>query len=562
MTENMNENTKENTFEPIGSWNEAGSIRSLDRKGFTPTKCGSEVIANSWDAGSRKAKFVFAERENGTRIIKLIDIGQGMDFDDLRNMFDIYRSNNEGKQSMGVSGLGGKEASYILSKKRNIASTVCYYTKKRDKPYYKALVPWGEIFEKLEFKGKIHADLMSEAEITQFCKDREEDSCQHGTTIEWDYSPEFRELLDTEFYDSLRKTNVAFKDRWDVIFGLTGMQIIFDKGDGRPPVDLKLYNYFNGEDDEYYIEKREYTIEHYQDQDKQDHFVISQNGNFVEFARTKRGVNKTLTPCNPLRSGWNLVAEYTVHLGLRKNKALFDEQNPRMPNSASLFLCDYDSKFFSEEGQRDTIREELSKVGVFRNEQFITNFHLEGIKAGSARANWQSALKIFHLRCEVRYATLSSQDNAADIAMGIQENKNQNQDAFPLPFVRLVSHLKGEFYNEIVQHFKDVCEASKPKSKPLPKPSTNTQLDSESDSESSCSSNSNDNDDLSISSSETEKPDVPTTATVSKHVSDPEPNYREMLIHTVSAIVKHGDDRFIQEILRFISTFEKGGAKG
>jgi len=340
------------------------------------------------------------------------------------------------------------------------------------------------------------------------------------------------------------------------------MQIIFDKGDGRPPVDLKLYNYFNGEDDEYYIEKREYTIEHYQDQDKQDHFVISQNGNFVEFARTKRGVNKTLTPCNPLRSGWNLVAEYTVHLGLRKNKALFDEQNPRMPNSASLFLCDYDSKFFSEEGQRDTIREELSKVGVFRNEQFITNFHLEGIKAGSARANWQSALKIFHLRCEVRYATLSSQDNAADIAMGIQENKNQNQDAFPLPFVRLVSHLKGEFYNEIVQHFKDVCEASKPKSKPLPKPSTNTQLDSESDSESSCSSNSNDNDDLSISSSETEKPDVPTTATVSKHVSDPEPNYREMLIHTVSAIVKHGDDRFIQEILRFISTFEKGGAKG
>lgn len=189
---------------------------------------------------------------------------------------------------------------------------------------------------------------------------------------------------------------------------------------------------------------------------------------------------------------------------------------------------------------------------------------MEGIKAGSARANWQSALKIFHLRCEVRYATLSSQDNAADIAMGIQENKNQNQDAFPLPFVRLVSHLKGEFYNEIVQHFKDVCEASKPKSKPLPKPSHTISLDSESDSESSCSSNSNDNDndDLSISSSETEKPDVPAMATVSEHVSDPEPNYREMLMHTVNAIVEHGDDRFVREILRFISsTFEKGGAK-
>jgi hypothetical protein len=67
MTENMNENTKENTFEPIGSWNEAGSIRSLDRKGFTPTKCGSEVIANSWDAGSRKATFRISGREDGTR---------------------------------------------------------------------------------------------------------------------------------------------------------------------------------------------------------------------------------------------------------------------------------------------------------------------------------------------------------------------------------------------------------------------------------------------------------------------------------------------------------------
>jgi len=557
MNKNMNENAKENTFVPIGSWNESGSIRSLDRKGFTPTKCGSEVIANSWDAGSRKATFRFAEREDGRRIIKLVDIGQGMDFDDLRNMFDIYRSNNDGKQSMGVSGLGGKEASYILSKKRNVASTVCYYTKKRDNPYYKAIVPWGEIFEKLEFKGKIKVEHMIESEIAQFCKDREEEYCDHGTTIEWDYSPEFRELLDIEFYDSLRKTNVAFKDRWDVIFGLTGMQILLDKSDGRPPVDLKLYNYFSGEDNEYYIEKRENTIEHYQDQEKQDHFVMSQNGNLVEFARTKRGVNKTLTPCNPLRSGWNLVAEYTVYLGLRKNKVLFDEQCPRMPNSASLFLCDYDSKFFSEEGQRDTIREELSKVGVFRNEQFITNFHLEGIKAGSARANWQSALKIFHMRCEVRYATLSSQDNAADIAMGIQENKNQNQDAFPLPFVRLVSYLKGEFYNEIVQHFKDVCEASKPKSKPLPKPSPSITLDSDSESESSESSCSND-DDLSVSSSEIEKTDE---LAITTPVSEPEPNYREMLMQTVSAIVKHGDDGFIQEILRFISTFEKGRVK-
>ena len=255
MNENMIENAKENTFVPIGSWNEAGSIRSLDRKGFTPTKCGSEVIANSWDAGSRKATFRFAEREDGTRIIQLIDIGQGMDLDDLRNMFDIYRSNNEGKQSMGVSGLGGKEASYVLSKKRNVASTVCYYTKKRDRHYYKAIVPWGEIFEKLEFKDKIKVERMTESEIAQFCKDREEDACDHGTTIEWDYSPEFRELLDTEFYDSLRKTNVAFKDRWDVIFGLTGMQIYLDKGDGRSPVDLKLYNYFSGEDNEYYIER-------------------------------------------------------------------------------------------------------------------------------------------------------------------------------------------------------------------------------------------------------------------------------------------------------------------
>ena len=99
-----------------GRWDEPGLVGSLDRKGFTPSKCVSELIANSCDAQSQLVIFK-VNKKLTKRYINMIDIGKGMSFDKLHDMFAMFKSNNKLRKSMGVSGLGGKEALYMLSKK-------------------------------------------------------------------------------------------------------------------------------------------------------------------------------------------------------------------------------------------------------------------------------------------------------------------------------------------------------------------------------------------------------------------------------------------------------------
>jgi hypothetical protein len=561
-----------------GAWDEPGLIRGLDRRGFTPTKCGSELIANSWDAGSKKVIFKIVENAHH-RKVKQIDIGKGMTTSDLQNMFSIHRSNNQDKQSMGVSGLGGKEANYILSKQKNTPSTVYIYTKSINGPFIKVIVPWKKIFDELRYVNQVEYYPMTNLEIDDFINDRssefmEDEYYVTGTTIEWNYSDEFLSLLESQFDNDLRKTHIGFKDRWDVIFGLTGMKIIFDKGDGTASKELELYNYFNGDDIDYYTGKKVETIEHYQDINKNDHYIWKNgNGQSFEFSRNGRGISKTLQPCNITM--WSLIGEYFVYMGLRKNKTLFDEQNPRMPNSAEMFLCDYDSRFFNIDGQRDFIRNELAKIGTIRNEQFITNFQLDGVNSASSRANWQSMLKIFHIRAEIRYSTLSSQDSPMDIAMGIQENKNQHQDSFPVPFVRMVTYFKDEFCKTIMKHFEDICQCCRNKN--TRKVPLQLQIEEGEEEESSvCSSSLYSSSNIStLSETESvyiescnnmEQPfpnigeveEVEQVEEVEINVSQPLKqnleNNRELLMNIFVTLLEQENDQFINEILDFIKS--------
>ena len=41
----------------LGSINERGIIKGFERKGFTPEKCLSEIVANSIDAGAAKIMY-------------------------------------------------------------------------------------------------------------------------------------------------------------------------------------------------------------------------------------------------------------------------------------------------------------------------------------------------------------------------------------------------------------------------------------------------------------------------------------------------------------------------
>ena len=97
----------------LGSINERGIIKGFERKGFTPEKCLSEIVANSIDAGAAKIMFVITSTH-----IDVIDWGRGMTLENVRNMLDLHRENHGTHQALGVSGLGWKPATFILSGKQ------------------------------------------------------------------------------------------------------------------------------------------------------------------------------------------------------------------------------------------------------------------------------------------------------------------------------------------------------------------------------------------------------------------------------------------------------------
>ena len=76
----------------VGSIDEVGFIKNLSKKGFTLNQCLSEIIANSIDANASNIVFY----KKGEKIY-IIDDGNGMDRNDIKNMFsnkedftDIY----------------------------------------------------------------------------------------------------------------------------------------------------------------------------------------------------------------------------------------------------------------------------------------------------------------------------------------------------------------------------------------------------------------------------------------------------------------------------------------
>ena len=94
-----------------GSLNETGIIKSFKRQGFNHSKCIMELVANSIDAGANSIEF-----RVDRNYIYIIDNGRGMTKENLRDMFDLFRENHLSEKSMGISGLGGKVATCILSK--------------------------------------------------------------------------------------------------------------------------------------------------------------------------------------------------------------------------------------------------------------------------------------------------------------------------------------------------------------------------------------------------------------------------------------------------------------
>ena len=439
----------------VGSTSQAGLIRNFSRMGFTPAKCIAELVANSCDAQSPKAIF----KEN-RKYIKLVDMGLGMNTEKIGKMFDLFRSNHESERTMGVSGLGGKNALFINSKKAdNKPSTVLIFTKSPDGEYLRVTVPWATIVEEEIWDEQIAVDKMTEEEIEEFKRERETEEFQHGTTIQFEYSDVLMDLLKSQFNKTDRDKISEFNTRLDIIFGHSGVDIVLEKSDGTPRITLPKYKYFGDDETHYYTGKNVEEIDHYIDSEGKDRFiwVDSENNDTKEIkqtAKTTRNVPESVV----VHQSWTHIGSYEVFNGMRRDSRIFNETHPTKLNSASFHLSNYDEQFFVQSKNIEQLKEYCPKTKLYRNGQCITEFNIEGFNALTSRAGGSALLRTFYHRTEVHYFTKSKQDNPMDIAMGIQANKNQNQRDFPKTFERLLKYLKDRNYKKIDSHFDLVIE--------------------------------------------------------------------------------------------------------
>jgi hypothetical protein len=448
-----------------GSRNEEGFINGLNRQGFTSTKCGMEKIANCIDAYANNIQFQIT-----STYIPLCDDGIGMTPEKLSNMFDANRENHSEDKSMGVSGIGGIISNYQLSKSDDgIPREVTVFTKNKDGPYTKAIIPWNFIHAHKRYDGTIKIDLMNETEINLFIMERQKiTNSTTGTTIYFPYSESFRKLLCSQFI-SKQEDGRNLENWWPIIFGKTQTNILLDNSNGLPSIPLKKYDYFSGPDTEFYCGVFNWPIYYILDNgkdrfisknpDKPDKYIeITQNGS--GFSTVPKDIN-----IDPRKIENAQIIQFTC--GTRKDNRVFNPDYPlnQGTQSATFYLNDYDAQFMSDAGQKDIIKEFCSKVGVIRNSQKITGFTLEGCSVGSARANGESLIRCVLHRSEVSYETVSKQENKLDIIHGIQQNKNQNQNEFPTQYIRIIKHLKEWHYTKMMKYFKDVTELAEKKRK-------------------------------------------------------------------------------------------------
>jgi len=459
MSEQLSFAAYENIMETVskcGSWNERGLLASLDRKGFTPNKCFMELMANSTDAQATMIVWKIT-----SEYIKLVDDGIGMDYEKLEKMFDMFRANNGDRKTMGVSGLGGKEGMYILSKKENKEpTTVILYTHSSNGDYWKAIVPWKEIIDEKIYTGKILISKMTAEEITNFIDDRENFQFKHGTTICFEYNDNIKNLIENAFDTKIiNKEKISQNNRWEFVFGHSNPKFILEKSDGSPIIELTKYDYFSGTDMEFYIRKQIDHIFHYIDDKNNDRYIyISDDGNLEIQTHGKNGY-KTDPKEVTIHQSWKHIGTYEIRNGMRIIKDLFDPHNPKTPHGATMHLNLYDQAFF-QGADVEYIKECLSGCSVYRNEQLITkiNFADGKFNSSTSRAGVDSMIDKFYHRTEIHYSTISTQDNRMDMAMGIQENKNQHQNVLPKPLERLITHIKSNHLDKIRSYFDEVIE--------------------------------------------------------------------------------------------------------
>jgi hypothetical protein len=433
-----------------------GLLQSMRRQGFNKSKCMSELVANSIDAGASEIKTHISEDK-----IIITDNGRGMSRQKVRDFLRLYRSNHSSDRSMGVSGIGGKVATAILSEENEVT----ILTHQAGEEYLRIVVPWDVMFRdgRLDIARIQH---MTEDQRVEF----EGGLPVSGTRIEFPYNDELNEVMkqyhvmaqEHECFDTSNLNDVA-----SVIFGSCNTNISYTHwlypGD---VTTLDKYDYFGGNNNEYYCGKTEYNVTQYEHPvTKVSRYIWGRNGKNYEINSVGNGKYSTKAKVMTTNLvGYEHVGEFTVTTGQRFDVSVFDPSNPLTEeelNCASRYKWETGSLHNAYD--KAHIHPNLSEGGVFawlsafsfvRNDQQIGKFACPDFKPSSARGSARDYHKFFAVRAELKYSPVSDQNNRQDRKIGIQQCKSQWQDVdIDKNLSRLVKSIREEKAKEIWNYF-------------------------------------------------------------------------------------------------------------
>lgn len=441
----------------VGSIDERGYLNSFYREGFTDAKCLLELIANSLDSldklhsGNRN---IIADVQRDK--ILLIDDGVGMTEDQLINMFAIHRENHENESTRGVSGVGAKPATCILSEKKK----VMIFTRKPNGSYLRAEVPWDKIFEKGIYSGMIKIGPMTQIEKEEYMKDRSRFGVEmHGTTIQFPNNDNLSKIIKDNFSPAIDNDLCNPQDRIDTVFGRDNVIYRYKHYESKEIKSMYLYNYFHGSAAEFYTGKSEDTIEHwYSEENKKDRFIWKPNEISLEIV--SRGKGFSLEPDNQTEGlqKYKKVGTYQVTCGLRFDEEIFDPSNPVL-----LTATKNNGKYNNIFIHPDEMNKFLSSNKLVRNNQCVGLIPPPEVSVGNSRANGHSYLEILLVQCEVAYSPVSNQTNHQDRVAQIQKNKNQHDGStIPKNLTRLIKAIKKKKSQEIWKYMEDLVNAQQP----------------------------------------------------------------------------------------------------
>ena len=462
MSDNQNryENITDSSIK-IGSIDEKGYLAGFYRRGYTPAKALLELYANNLDALEKvrthenfTKKIVTDSRADKTSII---DNGVGMVRFQVESMFALHKSNHGSDTSRGVSGIGAKPAMSILSEKK----TVTVFTHSVDGPYLRITAPWDEIHSKGVYTGMIDVSPMTYDQEANFIAERRSNGMlnmnqAHGTTMVFDTNDTLSSVIESTFAPISEE--YAFKnhlDRVGIVFGHDQDVDFIYRSHNKPTETIRLdqYDYFGGQNSQFYTGKTQYTVEQWRrDKDGCTRYVLDYNGEDLEITKNRRGYSKDPEKVMKNMNGYQKVGTYNIIVGMRSDNSVFNHQNPS-PITGKFTPGIFNSKHLGVD-----CNEFLWVQKLFRNNQLIGYIPNPNISLGSIRANGDSQIAVL-VQVEIHYNPLSSHGNFQDLALSIQENKNQyDGKSCPVELVRIAGYVRSEKAKQVSKYMKDCIE--------------------------------------------------------------------------------------------------------